>query len=139
MISRREWLGRSLDAAAALALTPELLRAIQTFQQAGGELIQRAIPSTGEMLPVVGLSFSNHVSCANPAALREVFKAFVDNGGRVFAVTTKAGTRFQDPRGPFFRVPARWPGEGDRCHTGAGPAAYPARAEVNLDTALRIV
>jgi len=36
------------------------------------------------MLPVVGLSFSNHVSCADPAALREVFKTFVDNGGKVF-------------------------------------------------------
>jgi aryl-alcohol dehydrogenase-like predicted oxidoreductase len=36
------------------------------------------------MLPAVGLSFSNHVSCADPAALREVFKTFVDNGGRVF-------------------------------------------------------
>ena len=84
MISRREWFGRSLGAGAALALTPQLLRALQAFRQQGGELIQRAIPSTGEMLPVIGLSFSNHVACANPAALREVFKTFIDNGGRVF-------------------------------------------------------
>jgi len=83
MTSRREWLRRSLGAGATLALTPELLRALQTFRQPVGELIQRAIPRTGEMLPVVGLSFANHVSCANPAALREVFKAFLDNGGRV--------------------------------------------------------
>ena len=81
MISRREWLGTSLGAGAALALSPELLRALQAIQP-GGKLIQRAIPSTGEMLPAVGLSFSNHVSCANPAALREVFKAFVEGGGR---------------------------------------------------------
>jgi aryl-alcohol dehydrogenase-like predicted oxidoreductase len=83
MISRREWLGRALGAGATLALTPELLRALQAFHRRGGELIQRAIPSSGEMLPVIGLSFSNHVSCADPVALREVFKTFVDNGGRV--------------------------------------------------------
>jgi len=83
MISRREWLGTAFGAGATLALTPALLRAVQTIQQ-GGTLLQRAIPSTGEMLPVVGLSFSNHVSCADPAALREVLTTFVDNGGRVF-------------------------------------------------------
>ena len=80
MVNRRQFLGITVGAGATLTLTPQLLRALQ---QSGGTLIQRAIPSTGEMLPVVGLSFSNHVSCADPAALREVFKAFVDNGGRV--------------------------------------------------------
>ena len=53
MISRREFLGTSLGAGAALALTPELLRA---FQQSGGKLIQRAIPSSGEMLPVISFA-----------------------------------------------------------------------------------
>ena len=81
MISRRKFLGTSLGAGAALALTPELLRA---FQQSGGKLIQRAIPSSGEMLPVVGLSFSNHPSCADHAALKEVLEAFADGGGKVF-------------------------------------------------------
>ena len=81
MISRREWLGVSLGAGASLALTPALLRALQ---QPGGKLIQRAIPSSGEMLPVVGLSFSNHAGCADPAALKEVLRTFFDNGGRVF-------------------------------------------------------
>ncbi len=80
MVNRREFLEIALGAGATLALTPELLRALR---QSSGTLIQRAIPSTGEMLPAVGLSFSNHVSCADPAALREVFKTFVDNGGRV--------------------------------------------------------
>ena len=81
MISRREFLGITAGAGAAMAITPELLRALQ---QSSANLIQRAIPSTGEMLPVVGLSFSNHVSCADPAALRAVFRTFVDNGARVF-------------------------------------------------------
>jgi len=81
MVNRREFLGVAAGAGAALALTPELLL---SFQQSGGKLIQRAIPSTGEMLPVIGLSFSNHPACADHAALREVLKTMVDNGGRVF-------------------------------------------------------
>jgi aryl-alcohol dehydrogenase-like predicted oxidoreductase len=68
-------------AGASLALTPQLLRALQ---QGAGTLIQRAIPSSGEMLPVVGLSFSNHASCADPAALKAVLRTFADGGGRVF-------------------------------------------------------
>ena len=78
MISRREWLGMSLGAGAAMALTPELLRALQ---QQGGKLIQRAVPSSGEMLPVIGLGRGN--DSVDPAAFREVLKTFVDNGGRV--------------------------------------------------------
>jgi aryl-alcohol dehydrogenase-like predicted oxidoreductase len=81
MINRRDFLGMTLGAGAALGLTPALLRA---FQQTSGQLIQRAIPSTGETLPVVGLSFSNHPSCADHAALKEVLKTFADNGARVF-------------------------------------------------------
>jgi aryl-alcohol dehydrogenase-like predicted oxidoreductase len=81
MINRREFLGVTLGSGAALALTPDLLRG---FQQPGGTLIQRAIPSTGELVPVVGLSFSNHPGCADRAALKEVLKTFADNGGRVF-------------------------------------------------------
>ena len=78
MISRREFLDTSLGAAAALALTPELLRGLQ---QSGGQLIQRAIPSSGEMLPVIGVQFGNSASL-NPSALKEVLKTLVDNGGR---------------------------------------------------------
>jgi hypothetical protein len=54
MIDRRRFLGMAAGAGATLALTPELLRALQSLQQSGGKLIQRAIPSTGEMLPVIG-------------------------------------------------------------------------------------
>ena len=80
VISRRTFLGTSLGAG-ALALTPDLLRA---FQPSSGTLIRRAIPSSGEMLPVVGLSFSNHPSCADHAALKAVLKTFADKGGKVF-------------------------------------------------------
>jgi aryl-alcohol dehydrogenase-like predicted oxidoreductase len=81
MVNRRDFLGITLGAGATMALTPEFLRALQ---QQGGKLIQRAIPSTGEMLPAIGLSFSNHPGCADHAALKQVLKVFADNGGRVF-------------------------------------------------------
>jgi aryl-alcohol dehydrogenase-like predicted oxidoreductase len=84
MIDRRKFLGIAAGAGASLALTPQLLRALQ---QQGGTLIQRAIPSTGERLPVVGLALSNHPSCADHAALKEVMKAFADNGGKAVDMT----------------------------------------------------
>jgi aryl-alcohol dehydrogenase-like predicted oxidoreductase len=81
MIDRRKFLGIAAGAGASLAITPQLLRAIQ---QSGPKLIQRAIPSSGEMLPSVGLSFSNHPGCSDHAALKEVLKAFADGGGKVY-------------------------------------------------------
>ncbi len=78
MISRRELLGMTVGAGATLALTPELLRA---FQKSEGKLLQRAIPSSGEMLPVIGVQFRNNTS-QDPAALKEVVKTLLENGGR---------------------------------------------------------
>ena len=79
MITRREWLGLSLGAGAYLALTPAQLRALQ---KSGGKLIQRAIPSSGEMLPVI--SFGPRPT--DGAAIKEVLKTLVGNGGRVVDV-----------------------------------------------------
>ena len=78
MIDRRKFLGIAAGAGASLALTPQLLRA---GHQSRGKLIQRAIPSSGEMLPVIGLGRGNDT--VDPAAFKEVLKTFVDNGGRV--------------------------------------------------------
>ncbi len=78
MINRREFLGITLGAAATLALTPRLLRAAQ---QSGGTLMQRAILSSGELLPVIGLGRGN--DSVDPAAFKEVLRTFIDNGGRV--------------------------------------------------------
>jgi len=80
IIDRRKFLGVAAGAG-ALAVTPEVLRA---FRQSDRALLQRAIPSTGEKVPVIGLSFSNHTACANHAALKDVLKTMVANGGRVF-------------------------------------------------------
>ena len=77
MISRREFLGTSLGAGAALAITPELLH---TLEQSAGPLIQRTIPSTGEKLPVIGVQFRN--SQQDPAALKAVLQTLVNNGAK---------------------------------------------------------
>ncbi len=78
MVSRREWLGQSIGAGAALSLTPDLVRAIQ---QSAGKLIQRPIPSSGEMLPVIGVQFQNNTS-QDPASLAAVLTTLLGNGGR---------------------------------------------------------
>ena len=105
MINRREFLGLTAGAGATLALTPELLCALpralppdrQTARpQQQGQLIQRAIPSSGEMLPVIGLGFANHAGCADAAALKEVLKTFVANGGRVFDTNHQNEPRAQE-------------------------------------------
>lgn len=74
---------RKLLGIVALAMSPQLLSA----QHLSGKMIERAIPSTGEKLPVIGLAFSNHPSCADHAALKDVIKAFADNGGRFYDQT----------------------------------------------------
>lgn len=84
MLNRRELIRITAHAGSALLFTPQLARAAQ---QSGPILIQRAIPSTGEALPVIGLSFSNHAACADPATLRDVLKTFAENGGRLFDAT----------------------------------------------------
>jgi aryl-alcohol dehydrogenase-like predicted oxidoreductase len=88
MVNRREFLGITVGAGATLALTPNLLRA---RPQSDGKLLQRAIPCSGEMLPVIGLGFAEHAGCADPAALKEVLKTFYDNGGRVFDTQQTGG------------------------------------------------
>jgi len=94
MPSRRQWVGATLGAAGALALHPHLLRALSQ-----GTLIRRAIPSTGEMLPVVGLgssaTFSQLARRDELDALREVIKAMVDRGATVFDTAPSYGASEQ--------------------------------------------
>lgn len=94
MLSRREWIGTTLGASAALVLNPRLLEALQQ-----GQLIQRAVPSTGEMLPAVGLgssaTFSQVARSEDVAALREVIRAMVDGGAKVFDTAPSYGASEQ--------------------------------------------
>jgi aryl-alcohol dehydrogenase-like predicted oxidoreductase len=85
MVTRREYLKLSLAAGAALAVGPRLLLANPARR---GELITRAIPSSGERIPVVGLgssaTFAEVARSEDVSALREVFSAMLEHGGAVF-------------------------------------------------------
>ncbi len=94
MIGRREWLGVTLGVGAAYALDPRLLRAVQQ-----GRLLQRAIPSTGERLPVVGLgssaTFAQLARREELDALRDVIRTMVEQGARVFDTAPSYGASEQ--------------------------------------------
>ena len=81
MLTRREWMTLTAGAGAALTLDRVQLLAQQP-------LLTRAIPSTGEQIPLVGLgssaTFSQVAKAADVAAIGGVMKALVDGGGKVF-------------------------------------------------------
>ena len=88
MINRREFFGITAGAGASLVLTPDFLRALE--RQQGGTLMKRAIPSTGEMLPVISFGARPVKTDAEPRAdvglTKEVLKTFIGNGGKVVDV-----------------------------------------------------
>ena len=94
MMDRRKFFGIAAGAGAGLALSPQLLRALELQQS--GKLMQRAIPSSGEMLPVVSFAPRPTVKVSGPGdpkaaqtdvpAAKEVLKTLVDNGGKVVDV-----------------------------------------------------
>lgn len=85
MISRREWLRATAGAGAALGLSPQLLRALQS-----GPVRTRPIPSSGEQLPVIGLGgrwISVNSSSEELAGHRAVLRALAEGAegaGRLF-------------------------------------------------------
>ncbi|MCR6662034.1 MAG: aldo/keto reductase [Luteimonas sp.] len=84
MATRRDCLKFSIAAALAAALPHGRLFA----EGAAGPLLTRAIPSSGERIPLVGLgssaTFSQVARSEDVSALREVLQALVDGGGTVF-------------------------------------------------------
>jgi aryl-alcohol dehydrogenase-like predicted oxidoreductase len=94
MVSRRDWIGITVGAGGALALNPRLLHALQQ-----GQLIQRPIPSSGEMLPAVGLgssaTFSQVARSEDRTALREVLRVMVERGATVFDTAPSYGASEQ--------------------------------------------
>jgi aryl-alcohol dehydrogenase-like predicted oxidoreductase len=82
MTTRRKLLREMAGAGGLMAFDPRLALASQA------KLITRAIPSTGERLPIVGLggsaTFAQVARSADVAALRAVLKRMVDLGGTVF-------------------------------------------------------
>jgi aryl-alcohol dehydrogenase-like predicted oxidoreductase len=85
MITRREYLKLSLAAGAALAVGPGMLLA---NPERRGKLITRAIPSSGQRIPAIGLgssaTFAEVARSEDVSALREVFSAMSEHGGTVF-------------------------------------------------------
>ena len=93
MISRREWLQQAAGAAGVLALGPQAVLA----QPAS--LLTRAIPKTGERLPLVGLgssaTFAQVARSDDVAALRAVLEQMVKLGGTVFDTAPAYGASEQ--------------------------------------------
>ena len=87
-VTRRDWITMTRGATAALALS-------RVGLSAQNKLITRAVPSTGEQLPVVGLgssaTFSAVARSEDVAALREVLRSLVDGGAKVFDTAPSYG------------------------------------------------
>jgi aryl-alcohol dehydrogenase-like predicted oxidoreductase len=83
MTSRRDLLKYSVLAGAASALPAAVLHAMPAKS-----ILMRAIPKTGEKLPIVGLgssaTFRRTAESGDTSALTEVLTTLLDNGGTVF-------------------------------------------------------
>lgn len=135
MISRRDYLKYAALLGGASALPVSFLEAAQHEG-----MITRAIPKTGEMLPIVGLgssaTFRSIAEQDDFAAIRDVMSALLDNGGTVFdtapgygASEKVAGQVIQDlgaTRKVFWATKVNVAGRG-------GGAADPAEAMAQIE------
>jgi aryl-alcohol dehydrogenase-like predicted oxidoreductase len=135
MLTRREYLALTAKVGAAMAL-PQAL-----FAQAG-ELIRRAIPKSGEQVPIVGLgssaTFSQIAGAADTEAIKAVFTAMLENGGTVFDTAPGYGASEEVAAKAVNELGVR-----DRVFwatklnvAGRGSTADPARARAQVDTSL---
>jgi aryl-alcohol dehydrogenase-like predicted oxidoreductase len=143
MLSRRDWFGVTLGAGASLALSPRLLQALERSAHLlpQGALLKRAIPSSGEMLPVIGLgssaTFSSVARSEDVSALKEVLRTMVDRGATVFDTAPSYGASEQTAGNIanelgladklFWATKVNVAGRG-------GAAADPAAARAQIDT-----
>lgn len=97
MSTRRQFLGHTLLASAALS----------SFAQAAskGEMLRRRIPSTGEMLPAIGMGTSGsfQIPAGSPEyeALKEVLKRFFAGGATLIDTAPTYGNA-EDNLGPLL-------------------------------------
>ena len=91
MLTRRDWLRTTAAAGAAVTLSPEILAALGRQ-----EMMTRAIPSTGEQIPIVGLgssaTFSRVARGDDVTQLGNVLTTLVENGGTVFDTAPSYGS-----------------------------------------------
>lgn len=90
MLTRRDYLKYAAVAGAATALPAGLARALEHT-----DIIKRAIPKTGEELPIVGLgssaTFRTVAQSDDVDALRAVLQTLVEHGGSVFDTAPSYG------------------------------------------------
>ena len=84
-MNRRTWLQYAIGMTGTLAVSP---RAVWAAEPAATSLLTRAIPSTGERLPIVGLgssaTFSQVARSEDVSTLQAVLSRMVELGGTVF-------------------------------------------------------
>jgi len=94
MLTRREYLKNAALVGAACALPSDLLRAFER-----NRLITRAIPKTGQHLPIVGLgssaTFRSVAGSDDRSSLRGVMETLVQNGGTVLDTAPSYGASEQ--------------------------------------------
>ncbi len=139
MTTRRDLLRCTVAAAAALALHPRAARGL-----AAGELIERAIPGTGEKLPIIGLgssaTFRSMADDENVSDLREVMRTLLEHGGKVFDTAPAYGDseevagRIVQDLGVVDRV--FWATKVNAAPWGGG-SADPEAVRRQLDTSFR--
>ena len=90
MLTRRDWFRTAAAAGAVLSLNPRILSALKRQ-----ELISRAIPSSGEQVPIIGLgssaTFRRVAGSGEVEPLGQVLRTFVDRGARVFDTAPSYG------------------------------------------------
>jgi aryl-alcohol dehydrogenase-like predicted oxidoreductase len=97
IMKRREWLGFTLGAGAALALPGCRSRLDDAAAQVldSGNLLTRPIPSSGERVPMVGLgssaTFAQVARSEDVTALRDVMRTMAELGGTVFDTAPSYG------------------------------------------------
>jgi aryl-alcohol dehydrogenase-like predicted oxidoreductase len=131
VLTRRNWLTLTLGAGAALAFDRAQLFAQQP-------LLTRAVPSTGERLPLVGLgssaTFAQVARAADVTALGDVFKALIAGGGTVFDTAPGYGAseevagRIATELGLSEKI--FW---ATKVNVARGPSADPAAARAQID------
>ena len=139
MTTRRAWLQQAA-AAGTMAVAP---RALLAAEAGTSSLITRAIPSTGERLPIVGLgssaSFAQVARSEDVAALRAVFARMVELGGTVFDTAPAYGAS-EEVAGRIAQelaiAPRLFWATKLNVAWGGGPAD-PAAARRQLETSLR--
>jgi aryl-alcohol dehydrogenase-like predicted oxidoreductase len=146
MISRRQWLGVTLSAGLAAACNPRLLASVgepDALASLGGQLLTRAIPSSGERIPLVGLgssaTFAQVARSEDVSAVREVLRTMVANGGRVFDTAPGYGAS-EEVAGRIARElgiteQIFWATKVNVARPGAG--ADPAAARAQIETSFQ--